>query len=885
MTSLFSRSRLLRAVAIAVTAVLLSASECPLDDNTPDGNGGGGDTSTTPVATALVVVGGDDQNGTVGTALANPLVIQVNDQNAVAMPGVSVTFAVSTGGGSVGPASAATGSDGRASANWTLGTTAGTQQVTASVSGISTAAAFNATATADVAAAIEYKAGDGQAGFPNTALGSPIVVTVVDQYGNGVAGQTVSFVAVSGGGSISPTSASTDSNGDAQAIWTLGADLGANTAEVSADGLTGSPVTFTATAATLSVTAVSPDPLVEGSAATITGTGFDLTPGNNTVSVDGVAAIVTQVTNSSSMTITVPLFDCRPERAVDVVVSVSGFDATVAGHPLEPQSQLALDVGEQAIIGDPSEFCLQFAASAVGGDDYLIGVGSAAEIPSGTMPFTLTSAAGVSAAPQAMLARPSRSDASRPSALDPDLAALRQRQAEVEAEIREYERRHLNPATNPGIRPLNGRAMGDLLFAAAAWATSDTVGNVRNFRVPVSGCSDYSEITARARTVGKSGIWYTDEANPTADSLTQADIDYASALFDDFIFPFDTTFFGAPSDIDNNSKIVVVLTKAVNETGAAGFVHSGDLYSRSVCASSDSGEIFYGFVPDPNREFGPRYTKSNVVDFMPVLIAHEFTHNIQISRRIVVLPNGVFPASWIAEGQATFAEEVVGHAFTGNSAGNNYGAGVATSGPPYWYWQGITKLGYFFGYDGDDPTTKIANTPEDCTLFGNFSGDIGVCNQSAFYGASWSLLRYLTDRFYSGNASAFHKNIISANPGLIGVENIEAVTGMSFDSLFARWGAMLYVDDWVAGAPSELTMTSWDLPDVLSAVSPNATLEPLERSFAAFTDSRSVRGGSHAYTLVSAAGARPALAIRVRDASDDVLGTSMLPVLWIVRVQ
>ena len=182
---------------------------------------------------------------------------------------------------------------------------------------------------------------------------------------------------------------------------------------------------------------------------------------------------------------------------------------------------------------------------------------------------------------------------------------------------------------------------------------------------------------------------------------------------------------------------------------------------------------------------------------------------------------------------------------------------------------------------------KINNAPENCTLFGNFiDPDIGVCRTSAFYGSSWSMLRYLTDRFYSGNASAFHKALISDQPSLRGVENIEAITGMDFDSLFAQWGAMLYVDDWVPGAPAELTTTSWDLPDVLATLSSNATLDPVVRAFGSFSDSRSVRGGSHAYTIVSAAAARPALAIRVRNASDGLLtGTAMMPILWIVRVQ
>jgi hypothetical protein len=878
MTTLSARKLWLRITTVGVLAVVLSASECPLDDNTPEDPNG-----NTPTATTLSIVGGDNQSGTVGSALANPLVVQVNDQSGNAMSGVAVTFAVSVGGGSLGTTSATTGGNGQASTTWTLGTTAGAQRVTATVSGISTAVPFNATATAEPAVSLSLASGNGQNGFPNTALNNPIVVGVRDQHGNGVAGETVAFSVVLGDGAISPATATTDANGDAQAIWTLGPAIGANTATASAGTLSGSPVSFTATATNLSVTTVSPDPLIEGATATITGTGFDLALGGNTVTVDGATAIVTAVASPTSMTISVPVFDCRPERAVDVVVSVSNFNATVAGHPLEPMSQLALSVGEQTIIEDPADFCLQFAASVGGGDEYLIGVGSVSEIPSQVMPFTMASVAGAALAPPAMLPRPSRSTAVRPPfTLDVDRVALVQRQADAEAEIRAYERRYLDPASNPGARPLRGRAMGDLQLAAAPMATADTIGNVRQFRVPGDNCGDYTEITATARKVGTSGIWYTDDLNPTIDSLTQADIDSASTLFDYIIFPFDTTFFGSPSDIDGNSKIVIVLTKAVNETGAAGFVYSGDLYSRSTCAYSDSGEIFYGFVPDPNQEFGPRYTRTSVTDFLPVLITHEFTHNIQISRRIIVLPGGVFPASWIAEGQATLAEEVVGHAFTGNSAGNNYGASVATSGPPYWYWQGITKLGYYFGGNSG---TKVAGAPEDCTLFGDFSGNIGVCNQSAFYGASWSMLRYLTDRFYSVTASAFHKNIISANPGMIGVANIEAVTGMNFDLLFAQWGAMLYVDDWVAGAP-ELNMSSWDLPDVVSTVAATATLDPTERSFATFSDARSVRGGSHAYTLVSAAaGPRPALAIRVRDSGDVVLGTSNLPVLWIVRVQ
>ena len=98
------------------------------------------------VATTLSIVSGNNQSGTVSTALANPLIVQVNDQNGNPMQGVSVSFA--TTGGSLSSATATTGSDGRASVTLTLPGTAGSVTVTASVAGISARPTFTATATA-----------------------------------------------------------------------------------------------------------------------------------------------------------------------------------------------------------------------------------------------------------------------------------------------------------------------------------------------------------------------------------------------------------------------------------------------------------------------------------------------------------------------------------------------------------------------------------------------------------------------------------------------------------------------------------------------------------------------------------------------------------------
>ncbi|MFN8583662.1 MAG: hypothetical protein U0163_22125, partial [Gemmatimonadaceae bacterium] len=50
-------------------------------------------TNPSPVATSITTVSGASQSAVVGTALANPVVVQVNDQNGAVMAGVTVTFA------------------------------------------------------------------------------------------------------------------------------------------------------------------------------------------------------------------------------------------------------------------------------------------------------------------------------------------------------------------------------------------------------------------------------------------------------------------------------------------------------------------------------------------------------------------------------------------------------------------------------------------------------------------------------------------------------------------------------------------------------------------------------------------------------------------------
>jgi hypothetical protein len=87
--------------------------------------------------------------------------------------------------------------------------------------------------------------GDGQSAAVGSTLPEPLVVRVVDQFGNGVGGVTVEWRTCDGSGDLDAT---TDPDGFVGAVQETGADEGTFCVKASSDGLTGSPVLFSFTA-------------------------------------------------------------------------------------------------------------------------------------------------------------------------------------------------------------------------------------------------------------------------------------------------------------------------------------------------------------------------------------------------------------------------------------------------------------------------------------------------------------------------------------------------------------------------------------------------------------------------------------------------------------
>jgi hypothetical protein len=99
-----------------------------------------------PPPGAVTVVSGNGQVGLVGQQVPAPLVVKVASSAGVAVPGASVTFAVTTGAATVSPTSAVTDSSGQAKTNVTLGSSPGTVVITATVVGTQLTASFSVTA-------------------------------------------------------------------------------------------------------------------------------------------------------------------------------------------------------------------------------------------------------------------------------------------------------------------------------------------------------------------------------------------------------------------------------------------------------------------------------------------------------------------------------------------------------------------------------------------------------------------------------------------------------------------------------------------------------------------------------------------------------------------
>jgi hypothetical protein len=109
--------------------------------------------------------------------------------------------------------------------------------------------------------AVTIIAGNAQTAAAGTELPTALSVSVTNASGQPVAGVTVAWAVIAGGGSLAPASSTTSAAGTASTRWTLGAAAGENRATATVAAIPAVTFDATATAAgTASVTVTSPTP-------------------------------------------------------------------------------------------------------------------------------------------------------------------------------------------------------------------------------------------------------------------------------------------------------------------------------------------------------------------------------------------------------------------------------------------------------------------------------------------------------------------------------------------------------------------------------------------------------------------------------------------------
>ena len=345
--------------------------------------------------------------------------------------------------------------------------------------------------------------------------------------------------------------------------------------------------------------------------------------------------------------------------------------------------------------------------------------------------------------------------------------------------------------------------------------------------------------------IGTRSIVLSDTLNP-AGGFTTADFQRFAARFDTLVYPVDVTNFGAPADIDNNQKVVLLFTSAVNAltppnsaSYVAGFFFDRDLFPVADtpqfqgCAGSNYSEMFYLLAPDPTGLINGNVRRTSFVDSVTTgVLAHEFQHLINASRRLYVT-QGVeeFEVVWLNEGLSHIAEELLFYRESGLTPRQNIDSIRIRS---------TNTIRNAFNTDMSSNTSRYRSFLVAPSANSPFRDDDSLETR----GATWNLLRYLADRKTGVEAATWQALV---NTTRVGLPNLSAVFGSDIASKVRDWNVSHYTDDASSGLPAEHLQPSWDWHSVFKALAGTGKAYPL--------DVKTLTGGAASGTLIGGAAA------------------------------
>ena len=406
---------------------------------------------------------------------------------------------------------------------------------------------------------------------------------------------------------------------------------------------------------------------------------------------------------------------------------------------------------------------------------------------------------------------------------------------------------------------LRNRARSGALFASQlapsgrrginGLATSPTVGTLAQINANGNdACTVPQMRTGRVIAVTAHAIVLADTLAP-ASGYTTADYQNLAATFDTLVFPLDTTNFGAPSDIDNNGRVVLFFTTAVNQltpagsaTFAGGFFYNRDLFPSTPtpgffqCNTSNVGEIFYLPVVDAARTINEFFDdKPSMIKETVATLAHEFQHLISASRRIYVNNSDDFETIWLDEGMSHIAEELLYLRIAGFTTKSDLTYSTISAN------QILLDAANFYQIQNLIRFQRFISKPET-------NSAISTNDSLATRGATWNMLRYLLDQS-TGAPSSYTRALDNAIGN--GIPNLNAAFASTVPNLTAAMrqiAVALFTDNGGFTATSQYTFPSWNFRSVMLGVPSSFSYSLLTRPMLpGATQTFTLRGGASSY--------------------------------------
>ncbi len=324
--------------------------------------------------------------------------------------------------------------------------------------------------------------------------------------------------------------------------------------------------------------------------------------------------------------------------------------------------------------------------------------------------------------------------------------------------------------------------------AAGPVTVRDTINQLRTFHVlSDSDGSTFGTSVARLEFAGTNVYVYVDTAAPS-NGFTPTQLANFGQYADNLLYNLDVNTFGAPTDIDHNGHVIMLLTQIVNgitpasecqtEGYVAGFFYSGDLAPGG--RASNNGEIFYQVVPDPSGTFSCAHSVSSIVSGTPGTFLHELQHMINFGHH-VIMHNSPPEEGWLDEGESIVATELAARHYealfpppTGRTTPSQI---FPDSAEPFITEQIFDSYNYLLE---SDTISLTLHTDADCCL--------------QWRGGDWLLLRYMGDQFDSTVYARLENGTVT------GTANLATASGVVFPTIFANFGVALFADS-LPGVP------------------------------------------------------------------------------------